>query len=67
VRPPRILATRLETVQESMENPRGIRVSRVVLERAPETLVCQLQAIMGGWWQRSGGYPAGREFGSMIG
>lgn len=65
--PPRIEATRLEHVTESFDNPRGVRVSRVVLDEHPSAMVCQLQAIMGGWWQRSGGYPVGRDYGVRIG
>lgn len=59
--PPRIVATR------HLNQRTGVEISRVVLDSAPTTLVCQLQAIMGGWWQRSGGYPVGRDFGSRIG
>lgn len=65
--PPRIVATRHEAVMETLENPRGVRLTRVLLGPQKPTLVCQLQAIMGGWWQRSGGYPVGRDFGTRIG
>ena len=66
-RPIRIVAMRCECVMETISNPRGYCVSRIILDHPPTTLVCQLQAIMGGWWQRSGGYPVGRDFGSRIG
>ena len=64
---PRIVATRHLIVAESLENPRGIRVSRVTLAKPPTTLVCQLQAVMGAWWQRSGAYPVGRDFSTRMG
>lgn len=64
---PRIVATRHVIVAETLDNPSGVRVSRVVLAEPPETLVCQLQSIMGAWWQRSGPYPVGRDFCSRLG
>jgi len=63
----RIMATRLETVMESLEHPRGVRLSRVELDQAPVADVDDLQAIVGGWWLRSGGYPVGQESGTRIG
>lgn len=63
----RIMATRLETVMESLEHPRGVRLSRVELDQAPVANVDELQAIVGGWWLQSGGYPVGPASGSRIG
>lgn len=63
----RIVATRLETVMESLEHPRGVRLSRVELDQAPVANVDELQAIVGGWWLQSGGYAVGQESGTRIG
>lgn len=59
--PPRILATRHETVFNGQ-----IRIEQVVLDGPPVANVSAVDAIMGGWWLRSGGYPVGGDFGSRF-
>lgn len=59
-RPHRILATRHENTRD------GIAMTRVELDQAPVAVVPQLDAIVGGWWLRSGGYPI-RDFGTRLG
>ena len=45
----------------------GIRLTRVILDKPPVAAVSQVEAIMGRWWHRSGGYPVGRIFGTPLG
>lgn len=58
--PVRIIATRHEHVMSFSGREDSLRVSRVELELAPVANVDALQALMGSWWSRSGGYPVGR-------
>lgn len=43
-----------------------LRVERVVLERPPVARVSEVEAVMHGWWYRSGGYPVGHQFGTAV-
>ncbi len=38
----------------------------VCLEAPPVAVVSQVEALMASWWQRAGGYPVGRRFGTVI-
>lgn len=58
--PPRILAMQHVAVLD------GIRHTPVVLDRPPVAVVSDVESIMGLWWLRSGGYPVGRIFGTVI-
>ncbi len=57
---PRILATQHVAVVD------GIRLTPVVLDRPPVAVVSGVESIMGLWWLRSGGYPVGRVFGTLL-
>lgn len=57
---PRIFATQHVAVVD------GIRLTPVVLDRPPVAVVSGVESIMGLWWLRSGGYPVGRIFGTLL-
>ncbi|MBK8161528.1 MAG: hypothetical protein IPK59_23225 [Rhodospirillaceae bacterium] len=57
---PRILATQHVAVVD------GIRLTAVVLDKPPVAVVSDIESIMGGWWYRSGSYPVGRIFGTLL-
>ena len=38
-----------------------------MLAAPPIAMVSEVEAIFGGWWRRSGGYPAGSLFGTVKG
>lgn len=40
----------------------GAVTRRIVLPRPPVAVVSPLEAVIHGWWHRSGGYPVGRVF-----
>lgn len=62
-----VVATRHEHVMETCASPTGgVRVTRVLLPAPPVATVSAVESIMGGWWLRSGGYPVGRVFGTLI-
>jgi len=44
----------------------GLKQTRVMLDRPPVAVVSDVEAIMGLWWLRSGGYPVGRVFGTFL-
>lgn len=44
----------------------GLKQTRVMLDRPPVAVVSDVESIMGLWWLRSGGYPVGRIFGTVI-
>lgn len=65
-RPP-IVAIRHEHVNESCSHlSGGVRITRVVLPAPPVAVVSGIESIINGWWYRSGGYPVGRVFGTLI-
>lgn len=57
---PRILAIEHVAVLD------GIRLTPVVLDKPPVAVVSDVESIMGLWWLRSGGYPVGLVFGTLL-